>query len=148
VLFLAHYHDFRIRSAFNVQVFGVDKMTTDGVPEVSKIVSTKFVSSIHQTVLALVPLMLRCPYARPTLPAQVQPHDCHIATTAVHPHGEPWDGCHYCLLQVIAAIIRENDLVLIQEVRDVSGQSPLELLEIINDGAPANAQFGLELSPR
>jgi hypothetical protein len=80
--------------------------------------------------------------------AQVQPHGRHIATTAVHLTANLGADGHYCSFQVIAAIVRENDLVLIQEVRDVSGQSPLELLEIINDGAPANAQFGLELSPR
>lgn len=49
-------------------------------------------------------------------------------------------------LAAVAAIIRRYDIVGVQEIRDVSGQAPLRLLDAINviDGP----RYALQLSPR
>jgi endonuclease/exonuclease/phosphatase family metal-dependent hydrolase len=46
----------------------------------------------------------------------------------------------------VAAIIRRYDLVAVQEIRDVSGQAPIALLEVINESD--GPHFDLALSPR
>ncbi len=85
------------------------------------------------------------PGSPPTAPSAQPSTHLRLATFNLEIFGPAKAGRPEWLSRV-AAIVRRYDLVAVQEVRDVSGQAPARLLEVINETeGPA---YGISLSPR
>ena len=102
-------------------------------------------SAPARVVAAPHPTRTVAPPAAPA-PAGRAPVTLRLATFNIQVFG-PAKASRPDVLATLARIIRQYDLVAVQEIRDVSGQAPLRLLEAVNDGG-VDPAYALALSDR
>jgi len=82
------------------------------------------------------------PVATPPAPVRLR-----IATFNIQKLG-PTKAGRADVMEMLVSIVRRYDLVAVQEIQDRHGEVPVQLLSLINRGAPGGDDYAMVLSPR